>query len=378
MRVLMLEPNPVLSYGTDLCNALTDLGVEVMLATTRDYAFGDRAQFEVRRLAPGSSPGQYASKLAHEAGYLLSLTSLILRWRPDIVHFQWFRVRAEIAYMAALRAARQRLVWTVHNVLSHDYRPSDMLYHRILYRLPRRLIAHTADTRDQLLRLFRVPTSAVTVVPFGNYEGVPHQVLPTTLARQHLCLPEDATVFLFYGLLRPYKGYEELLEAFVQALAYGCESVLVIAGRASRPDATRLQAKVRALPEMARTRVRLHVEADAFLSQDLTDELFSAADVVALPYRQVWQSAVLFQAFSYAKPVLASAVGGFPETIRDGATGYLVHPRDRDSLARRIIELSGDRASLQAAGARARAVSQVENSWVRIAKLTLQVYESAL
>jgi glycosyltransferase involved in cell wall biosynthesis len=377
MKVLMLDPNPVLSYGTDLCNALTDLGVDVVLATTRDYSFSDRARFEVRRLAPGGSPGQYVVKLAQEIAYLSSLSSLVMRWRPDVVHFQWFRVPAELAYLATLWGARQRLVWTVHNVLPHEPRAWDMLYHRILYHLPRRLIAHTEGTKDQLLQLFNVPSSVVAVVPFGNYESVPHEVLPTTTARLRLGLPEDPTIFLFYGLLRPYKGYGELLEAFVRAVAGGCDSVLVIAGRASTTDAARLRGKVRALPDPIRARVHLHVYEDAFLSQELTDELFSAADVVALPYREIWQSAVLFQAFSYAKPVLASAVGGFSETIRDGATGYLVPPGDRDALVRRIDDLSRDRAALKAAGARAQALSQDENSWVHIARLTQRVYQSA-
>src|SRR5438067_10754766 len=106
MKLLMFEPDPMLSYGTDLCNALTDLGVDVVLATTREYAYQSRARFEVQRIAPPSSAGRYIAKVGHEAFYLSYATSHIVRRRPDIIHFQWLRMRAEIGYMALLRLMR--------------------------------------------------------------------------------------------------------------------------------------------------------------------------------------------------------------------------------------------------------------------------------
>ena len=113
------------------------------------------------------------------------------------------------------------------------------------------------------------------------------------------------------------------------------------------------------------------------LGQELTDELFSAADVVVLPYRNVWQSAVLFQAFSYARSVLASALGGFIETIREGKTGYLFPAGDRNALAQRLVELSRDRPALEVVGRQARDGARRDNNWDQIARMTLEVYRSA-
>jgi glycosyltransferase involved in cell wall biosynthesis len=377
MKVVMLEANSVLGYGTSLANALADLGVETVLATTRDYPHGTWARSPVARIAPATAPRGYAGKAAQELAYLARAVDLLRRARPDVVHVQWLRWRLEIGLLAALRLAHVPIVLTVHNVTPHEPGTADRPYHRLLYRLPARLIAHTDGTRDELVRAFRLPPERIAVIPHGLHES-PHRVLPTDTARGELALSPTATVFLLYGLVRPYKGWPELLAAFERARRRGVDAVLVIAGRASAPVAEEVRRRVAGLPDAARDRVRLHLVLDAFLDRDATDRLFSAADVVVLPYRGISQSGVLFQAFSYGRPVLASAVGGLREVIREGENGYLFAAGDAVALGDRIVELTGRRLELSACGERARTAASRTHHWRGIAELTREVYRAAV
>jgi glycosyltransferase involved in cell wall biosynthesis len=376
VKVLILEPNSVLSYGTNLANALADLRIDVMLATTHDYPHAAFARVPVSRIGPPTAMRGYADKAVQELAYVGRAIRLLRHFRPDVVHVQWLRWRLEIALLAALRLAGVPIVFTVHNVMPHEPSIADYPYHWMLYRLADRLIAHTDGTCDELVRGFRLRQSRIAVIPHGRHEFLNH-VLSAQMARGQLELSPTATVFLLYGWVRPYKGWEELLAAFEQAVRQDVDAVLVIAGRASVGVAARLRREVASFSDAARGRVQLHLAIDSFLGQEETDRVFSAADVVVLPYRRVSQSGVLFQAFSYGRPVLVSAVGGFRETIHEGENGYLFPPGDVAALGRRIGELTQRRSELSACGERAQKTASITHDWHRIAELTREVYYEA-
>jgi len=374
----MLEPDPVLGYGTDLCNALTDQGVEVVLMTARGYRHQRRARFRFLAVAPESGHGRYLWKLASELRYIGLILKILLRWRPDVVHFQWFRLRAEFLLLAAIRAFGVRVVWTAHNVLPHELHRGDVFLHRVLYRLVSAVITHTKQGAQSLSSGFGVSPMRIQVVPIGNSESAALSLIPMDVARHALKIPSDATVYLFYGQFRPYKGYDELLTAFELATRRCPRIRLVLAGRAPRGVAENIQRRLAAMEDAVRHRIVWRPAIDGFVDQATTDVVFSAADCVVLPYRDVSQSAVLMQAFAYGRPVLGTAAGGFLESIRDGETGFLFPARDVSALARKLEELCPQRERLAACGARAKEYAAVEHDWARCAALTIGLYRTLL
>ena len=131
---------------------------------------------------------------------------------------------------------------------------------------------------------------------------------------------------LCFGLIRPYKGVDVLLDAW---------------RRAERPDGAELW--IVGMPRMdagfiARPGVRTALR---FVSGAELAGAFRAADLVVLPYREIDQSGVLFTALAFGKPMLLSAVGGFPEIAATGAA-ELVPPGDADALAAALTALLGD------------------------------------
>jgi glycosyltransferase involved in cell wall biosynthesis len=165
-------------------------------------------------------------------------------------------------------------------------------------------------------------------------------------------------VVLFFGLLRPYKGLDVLLEAW-----RGIEGAeLWIVG----------------MPRMDISGLRVSAPANVrFLTSFVADAqipaLMRAASMLVLPYRQIDQSGVLFTALASAVPLLLSDVGGFPEIASSGAA-RLFKAGDAESLKAAIEQLLKDPASLANMAASARRVAAEEYSWGRIAARTLKLY----
>ena len=172
-------------------------------------------------------------------------------------------------------------------------------------------------------------------------------------------------MILCFGLLRPYKGTEQLLRAF-RALE-GAE--LWIVGN-PRMDV----APVRALAAEAKGRVRF---VTRFVEEAEIPAIFRRADLVVLPYLEAEHSGVLYTALAFGKPLLLSAVGGFPEVAATGAA-RLVPPGDEPALAAGLEELIGDEAARAELAAAARRAAAGPFSWDEAARLTLDLYRELI
>jgi len=171
----------------------------------------------------------------------------------------------------------------------------------------------------------------------------------------------ERPVVLFFGLLRPYKGLEVLLEAW-----HGIDGAeLWIAGAPRGVDLAALRA---AAPANVRFVAR-------FVGDPEVPALFRRADLVVLPYLEIDQSGVLFTALAFGTPILASAVGGFPEVAAHGAA-ELVAPGDPAALHAALRALLADPARREALATAARRAAEEEYGWPAIARRHLALYRS--
>lgn len=146
--------------------------------------------------------------------------------------------------------------------------------------------------------------------------------LDKTAARRALGLPEDAPIVLFFGLIRKYKGLDLLLEAFGE-LRSNPGIKLVIAGEFYEDQQPYLDLiKAYGIEEQ----VILHGK---FIANEDVKQYFSAADLVALPYRDATQSGVTQVSFHFEVPTLVTNVGGLGEIIPDKTAGYVVEPNGK-------------------------------------------------
>jgi glycosyltransferase involved in cell wall biosynthesis len=199
----------------------------------------------------------------------------------------------------------------------------------------------------------------VHVVPHGAlrpWEGAPEQPLPGELREV------EGPVVLFFGLMRPYKGLDLLLEAWREV--EGAE--LWVAGM-PRMDLTALRA---AAPPRVRWLPRFIVGGEIHA-------LMRRASLVVLPYREIDQSGVAFTAIGAGTPLLLSDVGGFPELAATGAARTFPQG-DAAALSSALRELLADPEGLEAMALHAREAAAATYSWDAVARRTLELYQRAL
>ena len=273
-----------------------------------------REPFYRHALGPGGSRLRRMSKLAEHVPDML-------RYRgaarvADVVHFQWLDVQWFDRYLLPERP----VVLTAHDLLPREPRPGQVRAQRRLYDVADAVVVHSDYGRGRLIDGLGVAAEKVHVIHHGAFEHLTRlpvqRPLPTELRWV------DRPVVLFFGLLRPYKGLDVLLQAW--RAVHGAE--LWIVGR-SLIDVEALRAQA---PPGVRfvTRFVADAEVPAF---------FRRADAVVLPYSRTErfdQSGVLATALAFAKPTVLSDVGGFGEVAAQGAA-VLVPPDDPRRAGRR-------------------------------------------
>ncbi len=267
------------------------------------------------------------------------LDSLALRswWRAagtigaDAAVCEWWHpfFAPALGMTAALIGARGiPTVFVVHNLEPHERMPGGRLLARLA--LGRAAACVAQSQRDAARLAAKYPRCPITVVlpPPLVPPPCPHAGERDRCARV-LGVPPAANRLLFFGYVRRYKGLPTLIEALASLPP---RVQLVVAGEIYHQDADHYRRMA------ARWNVGERVVfLDRFLPSAEIACLFSAADVVVLPYWEASQSAVAPLAMALGRAVVASAVGGIPEVVRDGQTGALVPPRDSRALAVAIM-----------------------------------------
>jgi len=211
---------------------------------------------------------------------------------------------------------------------------------RVVGRLADRFIAVSAADGRRMVSVEGVPPEKVVVIPNG-YIPSPRSTL--TDIRAELAIPRDTLVIGIAAVLRPEKRVDLLLEAHGRVSRELPNAHLVIAGDGPCRAALERQARLLELDD------RIH-----FLgARSDVDSVLQAVDVAALTSDREGSPLLVFECMANGTPLVATAVGGVPETVQDGHTGLLVPRRDPEALAAGLVTLLRDparRAQMAAAG----------------------------
>ncbi len=252
--------------------------------------------------------------------------------KTDLLIVQWWHSYFTPSFgsiAAAARASGTRVVFLCHNVLPHEAKPWDKWLARVAYSIPHAFVVHA---RSEKIRLENIVGNKadIRVHPHPVYDLFTPQTMPDRAAARAQLALTARRVVLFFGLIRPYKGVDVLLEALAQIPdSEGIEAV--VAGECY-DDISRYENLIRELK--LQNRVHLHLR---YIPNDEVATFMAAADVVVLPYRNASQSGIVQIAYACGKPVITSRVGGLPDVVYDGETGLLVPPADPAALAAAIL-----------------------------------------
>jgi glycosyltransferase involved in cell wall biosynthesis len=374
MRVQVVDPSAYTPpYDHALCSALAAAGAQVELYTSH-FAHGPVASASgyTRRESFYRLASRVGDARARRAVKLAEHVPDMLRYRhaargADVVHFQWLAVQYLDGLLLPARrrpgGARRPLVLTAHDILPREARPGQRAAQRRLYDRFDAVVVHSHHGRARLVDELGVDPERVHVIPHGAFAHLV-DARPPLAARDAPGAPfsTEAPVVLCFGLMRPYKGIEVLLDAW-----RGIDGAELWIVGAPRMDIGGLEARapagVRFVPR--------------FIADDELPAYFRCADLVVLPYREIDQSGVLFTALAFGRPMLLSDVGGFPEVAATGAARTFP-AGDSGALHDALTELLGDRAALSRMADAARAAAAGAYAWEAVARRTLALYETLL
>jgi glycosyltransferase involved in cell wall biosynthesis len=226
------------------------------------------------------------------------------------------------------------------------------------------VVAHSDEGRRRLVDELGLPAARVRVIPHGAFDYLTRLPKETPLDAGVGDL-EGRRVVLSFGLVRPYKGVDLLIEAFAAAPE---DAVLLVVGRAMMPiDPLRHRARELGIAD----RVRF---VNRFITDPEIPAYFRHADLVVLPYREIEQSGVLFTALAFGCPLILSAVGGFTEVGERHGAARLVPPGDVVALGDAITELLGDDGARARLADAARRAAAGPYSWDNAADMTHSLY----
>jgi glycosyltransferase involved in cell wall biosynthesis len=242
----------------------------------------------------------------------------------------------------------------------------------MVYKTADLLFVHSDSNKKALAQQIKLDEDKIKVVPHGDFDiYIPDRILSKAEARKIFGISQEQNVILFFGAIKEYKGLDILLNSLSCAAGKINHLTLLIAGM---PDPVELKSEyekiIAKLPE--EVNIIFH---DQFIPDADVAKYFIASDVVVLSYRRISHSGVLHLAYSFGRPVIATNVGDFQESVEEGKSGFLAPSNTPDDLSQKIIESFSDKLKLEEMGKYARYLSESKYSWKNSAELMKPIYE---
>jgi glycosyltransferase involved in cell wall biosynthesis len=291
---------------------------------------------------------------------------------PDIIHFPFLTPLRSVSLLPLLATLGTPMIGTIHDPISHSGmqvgpRNLDLggRVNAVASRLLDRVIVHGEECRRQASTLW-YPTERISIVPHGlfdHFTEYDYEESPT----------EDATA-LFFGNIRPNKGYDRIPEILDRVEESVPEVTALVAGSPSRArtvDNERVESIISRLEHD--NRVELH---NRFIPNEEVGEFFSRATVAALPYYDASFSGVAMIAYAFTVPMVAPDVGDLGRLLRTDRSGTVTE-NDSRAIADGITELLTD--DVHREECRQNIVSNRSRyRWDNIAQEILGVYRAAM
>jgi glycosyltransferase involved in cell wall biosynthesis len=406
VKLFVVEPRGsggMIHYAYQLCNAFAGHVSDVMLVTAKSYELEEYPHsFTVNKflnlwtrsdlLFANTKPSFLGKKLrkvfhnirrvARGVRYIvewIKLVNYLVRVRPDVVQFGKIEFPFESLFLGYLKS--RGLILTQ---ICHEFEPREIaggLFVGVNNHLQKSVFDnfaitffHSESNRERFKVLYpSVDLTNSHIIPMGNGQIFPlvsdYSVIQIALKKRY-GISDAESVVLFFGNITPSKGVDDLLHAFAIVYAVSKSARLIIAGMPLKYiDIDSLVNLAEALGIQSAT-----VFDTRYLPLEEVRPLIELADVVVYPYVSSTQSASIQAAYAFGKPVVATRVGGLPDIVVDGESGYLVSPQSPKELSDAILKIINNDELAQRMGLFAKNLSETRFSWLPIAGNIVDVY----
>lgn len=270
---------------------------------------------------------------------IIKTARYIRRQRPDMVLIQWWHPYfAPCYFLLEGFMGKQNIVFVCHNVFPHERFPMDKLLTRLVLKRGRHYIVHAREEGRELEQIRQ--DADYTVTPHPTYNAFRFEGMSKQQARERLCIEQEERILLFFGYVREYKGLKYLLQAMPEIIRgqidiisnkqYKNKIQLWVVGEFGT-DREEYMDLIKELEIESYVKV-----VDTYTPDREVEKYFVAADLVVLPYISATQSGIVQIAYGFTRPVIVTEVGGLPDVVKDGKTGYIVKPGNPEEIARAV------------------------------------------
>jgi glycosyltransferase involved in cell wall biosynthesis len=253
--------------------------------------------------------------------------------RVDFVIVQWWNPFFGLAFGTIVNLlfllSKQRICFLCHNIAPHEGTFLDKLLSKYAFLTAQYFIVHSEEDKNNLLAL--KPTAQIKRNPHSTYSVFKdYHTFTKEESRRILDIARYKNVILFFGLVREYKGLQYLIYA-MENIIKSIDCLLLVVGEFYEP-------KDKYVSLVNDLLLQEHIIIiDQYVKNEEIPVYFCSADVVVLPYVSATQSGIVQIAFGFHKPVITTNVGGLPEAVEDGKTGFIVKPKSPEQLAEAVI-----------------------------------------
>lgn len=296
-----------------------------------------------------------------------------LKTKGNILHAQWWSAPLFPIYLiicACFKLKKKPVIFSVHNVLSHE---NSFLYFKLsqfLFKLGDYFIVHSHINMRQMIDLYGVPGDKISVIPHGSLDFHLKKGVNRENIRKEMGIDPENKVILLFGAIRPYKGLDTAILAFAQIAKNIPEARLLIAGRLWE-DWTPYAQLIQKLG--IQKYIIAHLE---YIPSGDVYKFFEISDLCVFPYRHFdSQSGAAAAAVSFRKPMIVSNVGGLPDLVIDPSC--VVPPGNFSALALAVTGCLKDPGRMERMKSDAEMVLH-HISWSKIADETERIYHRLL
>ncbi len=263
---------------------------------------------------------------------IISVGRKIKKKHPDMVIIQWWHPYFAPCYWLLEKSIGKRIkkVFICHNVFPHERFPMDRFLTKLVLKNGDAFIVHSKSDGEDLLTI--KPNAEFRQNPHPTYNAFKIKNLTKEQARQELHISGEERVLLFFGFVREYKGLKHLLYAIPEIKNQIDHVKLFVVGSfGDNKDAYMKIIKEQKITDCVEV-------IDGYIPDNEVEKYFAASDLVVLPYESATQSGIVQIAYGFEKPVIVTNVGGLPDVVTDGKTGYVVESGNAKAITEATVD----------------------------------------
>lgn len=328
IKLVYLDPQSRSNLALYDYNLLKELNCKKIFCCSVDYDGPNDNDIKYYKIF---SYHRHSSSLIKVISYFFSLLKLIKILKdnqPDIIHIQWWKVWClDYFFLLIYRLFCQQIVYTAHNIVSHDSGTSLINKYKKYYCRVDKIIVHSINSKDELVNDFHINANKIAVCRHGilNSRFTIQELLLKKNELINKCNIKEKMIFSSLGSQSYYKGTDIIFEAFKGSkILYGNPEVsLIIAGKGNIIN-----------------NGEKNIIVDNRYISDLEFEAYlELTDVLLLPYRKISQSGVLLTAIEHKIPYISTYIGGISEPLTIANIGWILEELSIIKLREKIENL---------------------------------------